>query len=219
LDTDRAVHEIVESAPSLVILTSPNNPSGTSTGIAVIEQLARATAQAGSLFIVDEAYAEFSQERSAVTLISQFPHLVVARTMSKAFAFAGARVGYLVASPEVVDAALVTRLPYHLGSLTQAAAEVAIDHAPIMQQGLKELMSERDRLASAVSDVGWRSLESSGNFLLITGFSDSSTAVWKKFLDRGVLIRDIGLEGYVRVTVGRPQENTQFIAALREIAQ
>lgn len=211
--------QIREVKPSLIFLTTPNNPSGTSTPFALVEDIAVVAAEVGALFVVDEAYAEFSSERSATHLIAQHPHVVSSRTMSKAFAFAGARVGYMLANASVVDAALVTRLPYHLSALTQAAAEVAIDHSALMQSGIDELITERERLESGIASVGWASLKSSANFILFSGFTDSSKSIWQKFLDRGILIRDVGLEGYLRVTVGTPAENQRFLAALQDIAQ
>lgn len=211
--------QIREVEPSLIFLTTPNNPSGTSTPYSLVEEIAIVAAEIGALFVVDEAYAEFSSERSATHLIAQHPHVVSSRTMSKAFAFAGARVGYMLANANVVDAALVTRLPYHLSALTQAAAEVAIDHSALMQSGIDELISGREALEKGITAVGWSSLKSSANFILFSGFTQSSKSVWQEFLDRGILIRDVGLEGYLRVTVGTPAENQRFLTALQEIAQ
>jgi histidinol-phosphate aminotransferase len=216
---EEAMAQIRTHKPSLVFLTTPNNPSGTSTSIEEIEELARVTSEVGALFIVDEAYIEFSTVPSASSLINTYPHVISSRTMSKAFAFAGVRLGYLVAHPSVIDAALVTRLPYHLSALTQAAAEVALDHSNLMQSGIHELLSGRETLERGISQVGWRALDSSANFLLFTGFSKSSHEVWQEFLSRGILIRDIGIEGFLRVTVGTPSENERFLASLREIAQ
>jgi histidinol-phosphate aminotransferase len=138
--------------------------------------------------------------------------------MSKAFAFAGVRVGYLVAHPSVIDAMLVTRLPYHLSALTQAAAEVAIESADLLQAGLDEIRVERERVSAALTLAGWKPLPSSSNFILFSGFEGKSHEIWQSFLDRGILIRDVGLEGYLRVTVGTPAENDQFLAAMHEIA-
>lgn len=223
-DSDFRIHAegaaagIREVKPRLVFLTTPNNPSGTTTSITEIEALARATADVGALLVVDEAYGEFSSEDSAVTLITRFPNVVVSRTMSKAFAFAGVRVGYLVAHPSVIDAMLVTRLPYHLSALTQAAAETAIECADLLQAGLEEIRTERERVSAALRLNGWKALPSSANFILFTGFSGKSQVLWQAFLDRGILIRDISLEGYLRVTIGTRDENDAFIAAMHEIA-
>lgn len=219
LDAELAVSQILDVKPSLIFLTTPNNPTGTATSIADIEKIAVAAAKVGALFIVDEAYAEFSSEKSATSLIAKYPHVVSSRTMSKAFAFAGVRVGYLIAHPSVIDAALVTRLPYHLSALTQAAAEVAIDHASLMQAGIQELLSGREILVRGIESVGWKAINSSANFLMFSGFTKPSKEIWKAFLDRGILIRDVGIEGYLRVTVGTPAENQRFLTALTEIAQ
>ena len=172
-----------------------------------------------ALLVIDEAYAEFSSENSAVMLLSEFPHIVISRTMSKAFAFAGVRLGYLIARPEVIDAMLVTRLPYHLSALTQAAAEVALDQSNAMQEGIELLKSERERVRAAIGYAGWSAFESAANFLLFSGFPETSADTWKKFLDKGVLIRDVSLTGYLRVTIGTPEENEKFISAMKEIAR
>ena len=210
---------IHEKNPSLIFITTPNNPSGTSTPLADIRELADLAGQVGALLIVDEAYAEFSEEESAVSLIADFQHVVVVRTMSKAFAFAGTRLGYLVAHPAVVNAALIARLPYHLSSITQAAAEVALDYADLMQSEIVTLVSERSRVFEAISSMGYKPAPSAANFILFSGFKEDAGDVWQRLLDRGILIRDIGLRGYLRVTIGTPAENDQFIAALREIAE
>ena len=218
VDASGAAAGIREVKPSLVFLTTPNNPSGTPTSVSEIEEIARAAGDVKALLIVDEAYAEFSSEKSATTLIRRFPHMVVSRTMSKAFAFAGVRVGYLVAHPAVIDAMVVTRLPYHLSALTQAAAEVALENAELMQSGIEEIKAERERVISAMKLNGWKPLPSSANFILFTGFEGSSHQIWQRFLDEGVLIRDTGLEGYLRVSIGTPAENDQFLAAMHTIA-
>ena len=218
IDPQGGAQGIRELKPSLVFITTPNNPSGTPTSLIDIEEIAKAAADVRAILVVDEAYAEFSDEDSAVTLIRKYPHLVVSRTMSKAFAFAGVRVGYLVAHPSVIDAMLVTRLPYHLSALTQAAAEAALESAALMQSGIDEIKSERERVAASLTLAGWRPLPSAANFILFTGFSGKSHDLWQAFLDRGVLIRDTGLEGYLRVTIGTPAENDQFLAAMHNLA-
>jgi len=218
IDIAKAKKLIRDKSPQLVFVTTPNNPSGTSTPILELKELAEATGSIGGLLIVDEAYAEFSDEPSAVTLLADFPHVVIVRTMSKAFAFAGGRTGYLVAKPAVVNAALLTRLPYHLSSLTQAAAETALEFTPVMQSEIELLISERERVELALAQAGYRVLPSSANFLLFSGFKGEATEIWQAFLDRGILIRDVGLRGFLRVTIGAPTENDQFIAALSQIS-
>lgn len=217
IDIPKAKKLIREKSPHLVFVTTPNNPSGTATSIADLKELAEVTGSVGGLLIVDEAYAEFSDEPSATALLADFPHVVVVRTMSKAFAFAGARTGYLIAKPAVVNAALITRLPYHLSSLTQAAAETALEFTPAMQSEIELLISERERVATAIANVGYRVVPSSANFLLFSGFNGEASEIWQAFLDHGILIRDVGVRGFLRVTVGSPAENDQFIAALDSI--
>ncbi len=203
LDIDRAIDQIAECKPTLTFITTPNNPTGGSISIADIEKLAKATP---GLLVIDEAYAEFSDEASAVTLIQKYPHLVVIRTMSKAFAFAGARVGYLVANPSVISALFLVRLPYHLSALTQAAAEVALDYQGELLATVSQLRSAREKMVDNLSRLGLTVLPSSSNFLLFTGFTPSSEDLWRRLLDRGVLIRDVGLLGYLRVTIGREKK-------------
>ena len=222
LDLSAALSQIKEAKPSLIFITTPNNPSGSATPHSHIKDLAHAAKESKAILVVDEAYEEFSPEESAVTLIEEIPQLVVSRTMSKAFAFAGARVGYLVANPNVVNALSLTRLPYHLSALTQAAAAVAIDHAPLLQSGLKSLISERTRVSEALGELGWVCETSHANFLLFSEFPGEPADIWQMFLDKGVLIRDIGLrigeKKYLRVTIGTPEENDTFLQAAREIA-
>ena len=217
IDADGAAAGIREVKPSLVFLTTPNNPSGTATSIVDIETIARAAGDVRALLVVDEAYAEFSDEESAVSLIKRHPPVVVSRTMSKAFAFAGVRLGYLVANPAVINAMLVTRLPYHLSALTQAAAQVAIANADLLQAGLDEIKVERERVSAALKLAGYKPMPSAANFILFTGFKPESKELWQAILDRGVLIRDVGLPGYLRVTIGTPAENDEFLAAIHSL--
>ncbi len=213
LDVDGAISEIVQVKPDLTFVTTPNNPTGEAISIQEIEKLAASTP---GLLVIDEAYAEFSDEKSAVTLIAQYPHVVVIRTMSKAFSFAGARVGYLVAHPSVVDAMMLVRLPYHLSTLTQGAALVALDFKDQLLAGVTELRKQRGIVTDALNEMGLNVLPSQANFLLFSGFTSSSHQLWQAMLDRGILIRDVGLSGYLRTTIGTGAENEKFINALRE---
>jgi histidinol-phosphate aminotransferase len=213
LDIDDAINQIVKAAPALTFITTPNNPTGEAISITDIEKIAQSVP---GLLVVDEAYAEFSDEQSAVTLISQYPQIIVIRTMSKAFSFAGARVGYLLAHPSVVEAMMLVRLPYHLSTLTQGAALVALDFKSELLSGVAELRSERDRVAVSLREMGLAVLPSQANFLLFTGFQSSSPQLWQAMLDHGILIRDVGLSGYLRTTIGTGAENEKFLHALRE---
>ena len=217
LNTTDAISEIEKNKPTLTFITTPNNPTGGAVTIAEIQQLADACKVVGGLLVVDEAYAEFSQEKSAVTLIANNPHVIVIRTMSKAFAFAGARVGYLVSDVAVKDAMMIVRLPYHLSALTQAAAQVAIDHRAELLGGVATLIAARESVVQALGDMGLTTITSSANFVLFTGFKQDAPQLWAALLEKGVLIRDVGLSGYLRVTIGNEAENNLFLSALKEL--
>jgi histidinol-phosphate aminotransferase len=217
LNAADAVSEIQKHKPALTFITTPNNPTGGAVTLEEIQMLADAAKSVGGLLVVDEAYAEFSQEVSAVTLISNNPHVIVIRTMSKAFAFAGARVGYLVSDPAVKDAMMIVRLPYHLSALTQAAAQVAIDHRAELLGGVSTLIKARAHVVQALHDMGLTTIPSSANFILFTGFKQDAPQLWAAMLEKGVLIRDVGLSGYLRVTIGNEAENNLFISSLKEL--
>ncbi|MFC4123330.1 histidinol-phosphate transaminase [Nocardia rhizosphaerae] len=215
LDIDYAVAQIAERRPDVVFVTSPNNPTGHSIPIAELERL---LAAAPGIVVVDEAYGEFSAAPSAITLIDRFPtKLVVTRTMSKAFAFAGGRLGYLAASPAVIDAILLVRLPYHLSVVTQAAARAALRHADETLGSVAELAAQRDRVAAALAEQGFQVIPSDANFILFGRFTDAARA-WQHYLDAGVLIRDVGIPGYLRATIGLAAENDEFLRVSRDIA-
>lgn len=214
VDTALAARIVAERAPDLVFVTSPNNPTGGSIPPAGLRELVSA---APSIVVVDEAYAEFSARPSAVGLIEEFPaKVIVSRTMSKAFAFAGGRLGYLASAPAIVDALQLVRLPYHLSSLTQAAARVALRHAVDTLRSVRALALERDRVVESLSGLGFTPVRSDANFVLFGRFEDAAAA-WRSYLDRGVLIRDVGIPGHLRVTIGIPEENDAFLAASKEI--
>ena len=217
LNTADAIAQVQKNKPTLTFITTPNNPTGGAVTIDEIQELADACKSVGGLLVVDEAYAEFSQEKSAVTLIANNPHVIVIRTMSKAFAFAGARVGYLVSDVAVKDAMMIVRLPYHLSALTQAAAQVAIDHRAELLGGVATIIAARDSVVKALEDMGLTTIASSANFVLFSGFKQESPQLWAALLEKGVLIRDVGLSGYLRVTIGNEAENTLFISALKEL--
>jgi histidinol-phosphate aminotransferase len=217
LNTTDAVAEIQKHKPTLTFITTPNNPTGGAVTLDEIQKLADACKSVGGLLVVDEAYAEFSQEKSAVTLIVNNPHVIVIRTMSKAFAFAGARVGYLVSDVAVKDAMMIVRLPYHLSALTQAAAEVAIDHRAELLGGVATLIAAREFVVEALGEMGLTTITSSANFVLFSGFKQEAPQLWAALLEKGVLIRDVGLSGYLRVTIGNEAENNLFLSALKEL--
>lgn len=216
IDVAEAVDEVLTRRPSLVLLTSPNNPTGTALAEGDIRAVATAALAVGAIVIVDEAYAEFRHAGvpSAVSLFADFPNMVVIRTMSKAFALAGARLGYAIAAdPRVVDALMVVRLPYHLSAVTQAVALTALAHADVLQAQVDLLRRERDALAAWLVEQGFAVAPSDANFILFGHFEDRDR-VWRALLDRGVLIRQTGPATWLRVTVGSPEENDMFRTAL-----
>ncbi|HEY8373921.1 MAG TPA: histidinol-phosphate transaminase [Pseudonocardiaceae bacterium] len=215
LDVDAAVDILARHRPDVVFVTSPNNPTGQSIPPADLRRLVEA---APGMVVVDEAYAEFSSRPSALELLAEYgTKLVVSRTMSKAFAFAGGRLGYLAAAPAVVDALQLVRLPYHLSVLTQAAARAALRHADRTLASVATLAAERERVVAELTGMGFRVVPSDANFVLYGRFADQR-AVWRAYLERGVLIRDVGIAGHLRVTIGTPEENEAFLAASKEIA-
>lgn len=214
VDVDAAVAAVRHHRPDVVFLTSPNNPTGQSLPVADLHRIASA---APGIVVVDEAYVEFSSRPSALTLLDELAErLVVTRTMSKAFAFAGGRLGYLAAAPAVVEALLLVRLPYHLSALTQAAARTALRHAPATLGSVATLVAERHRVVESLRRLGFDPVDSDANFVLFGRFDDAAAA-WRRYLDRGVLIRDVGIAGHLRATIGLPQENDAFLAASEEI--
>lgn len=216
LDADTAATVIAARDPDVVFVASPNNPSGQSIPIDDLRRLLDAMGH--GILIVDEAYGEFSSQPSAIELIDEYPSkLIVSRTMSKAFAFAGGRLGYLIAAPAIIDAVLLVRLPYHLSVVTQAAARAALRHADDTLGSVATLIAERERVCAALAGLGFRVIPSDANFVLFGEFADAAAA-WKKYLDDGVLIRDVGIPGYLRTTIGLADENDAFLAASARLA-
>ena len=217
LDVTSAVAQVKAHQPNIVFLCSPNNPTGTALGLDVVEAVYDAAGQA--LVVVDEAYAEFARAGtpSALTLLVGRDRLVVTRTMSKAFALAGARVGYLAATPELTECLRLVRLPYHLSATTQAVACAALEHSEGLLATVELVKVQRDRIASDLAAMGLDPVPSDANFVLFGGLADER-ATWQSLLDQGILIRDVGLAHYLRVTAGTPQETGAFLEAMRRLA-
>jgi len=215
LSPDAAAEQVRRERPDVVFLASPNNPTGTALDLAVVEAAYDAT---DGIVVVDEAYAEFARPGtpSALTLLPGRERLVVSRTMSKAFAFAGVRVGYLAADPELCDALRLVRLPYHLSVLTQAAARAALAHQGVLLSTVRSIIEQRDRLVTELAALGAAPVPSDANFVLFGGLADARAA-WQGLLDRGVLVRDVGLPGHLRVTAGTPQETSAFLDAAADL--
>ncbi|MHB1490978.1 MAG: histidinol-phosphate transaminase [Cellulomonas sp.] len=221
LDTAAATEWIARHQPSVILLASPNNPTGTALPVADVEVVLAAadTVVGGCVVVVDEAYGEFRRAGtpSALELLAAHPNLAVSRTMSKAFGLAGARVGYLAAAPALVDALRVVRLPYHLSAVTQAVARAALSFADELMAQVGSLRDGRDACVTWLRERGLTVTDSDANFVLF-GLFDDRHAIWKGLLERGVLIREVGPEGWLRVSIGTPAEMASFRDALVEVA-
>jgi histidinol-phosphate aminotransferase len=217
IDADLALASVREHRPDVLFLTTPNNPTGTTTPLDVVDAVC---AESAGIVVVDEAYAEFADQPSAVTLLERHPRLLVSRTMSKAFAMAGTRLGYLAASADVVDVLRLVRLPYHLSALTQAAARTALAHTEELLATVEAVKAQRDRIVADIRAMGLTVVPTDANFLLFGPFDDPP-ATWQALLDKGVLVRDVssgpGLAGWLRVNAGTEDETTAFLDALREV--
>lgn len=215
LSVESAVEQVLAADPDVILLCSPNNPTGTPMSLDVIEAVYEA---ARGVVVVDEAYWEFApkDQPSALTLLPGRPRLAVSRTMSKAFAFAGARVGYLAADPAFIDALRLVRLPYHLSAITQAAALAALQHADTMLRTVDDIVEQRDRISATLEALGYEPSPSWTNFVMFGGVSDPAET-WQALYDRGVLVRDIGIPGHLRVSAGTEEETTAFLDALASV--
>ena len=217
IDADAALRWITANQPAVVIVCSPNNPTGNSTPNDVVARLCDATE---GLVVVDEAYGEFAVDgATAIPLLRQHDNLVVVRTFSKAWSLAGVRIGYMLAAPGLVARMSVVRLPYHLSSLAQSVAVAALEAETETMEAVAAITSERNRVAGAVGDLGLRALPSQANFVLF-GVPDAA-ATWKALYERGVLVRSYEgspvLGSFLRVTIGLPDENDAFVDALEEV--
>ena len=215
IDVESALGAIAEYRPDILFVTTPNNPTG---HVIELEDLRRLLEAAPGVVVVDEAYAEFSPSPSACTLLAEYPdRLVVSRTMSKAFAFAGGRLGYFAADPAFVEAVLLVRLPYHLSVIAQAAARAALRHADETLASVALLAQERKRVTAGLGEQGYDVLPSEANFVLYGPFTDAPRA-WRRYLDAGVLIRDVGIPGRLRATIGLESENDRLLQVSAELA-
>ncbi|MCW2673727.1 MAG: hisC [Frankiales bacterium] len=217
LSAEAAVAAVVRHRPAITFLTTPNNPTGTVTGLDVVDAVCEASP---GMVVVDEAYAEFGGTVSAVTLLDRHPRLIVSRTMSKAFSGAGLRLGYLAAGAEVVDALRLVRLPYHLSALTQAAARAALAHTDELLGTVEAVKAQRDRMVVGLRELGLTVVPTEANFLLF-GPWDAPATTWQQLLDLGILVRDVstgpGLAGWLRVNAGTVDETSAFLAAVSEV--
>ena len=226
LRAETVTSAIKEHAPAITVITSPNNPTGTAVGLDVVESALQAAASLSerlgfeALVVVDEAYGEFRRDgvSSAIELLSKYRNLIVTRTMSKAFAMAGLRLGYLAADPSIVNALQIVRLPYHLSTVTQASALAALEHSAELLQKVAELRIIRDETISWLKTVPYgegtiETAESDANFIYFGTFPDRDK-VWQDLLNAGVLIRATGPNGWLRVSIGTRADMQAFKNAL-----
>ena len=213
ISPDTAVAAIEREQPDITFLCSPNNPTGTKLDLDTIVAAYDATP---GILLIDEAYAEFGEGDTALTLLEGRPRLIVSRTMSKAFAFAGARLGYLAADPAIADAMRLVRLPYHLSALTQAASVAALAHAPEMLAMVDDIKAQRDRIIETLPRLGYSPMPSESNFVLFGGVADPH-ATFVALFEQGILIRDVGIAHHLRVSAGTEQETEIFLDALSSL--
>ncbi|WP_234992718.1 histidinol-phosphate transaminase [Varibaculum vaginae] len=227
LDVDALLQGLRDFRPSVLLLANPNNPTGTACREAELVQILQQARETGpdisgkpscTVVVVDEAYGEFRDpgKPSALALLEKYPHLAVSRTMSKSFGMAGLRLGYLVAAKAMITDIMRVRLPYHLSALTQAAAIAALGHAEEQLCQLAELRQRRDTLAAWLEDKGYTVPRSQANFVLFGPFPDRHQ-VFSDLLDRGVLVREVGPEGFLRVSIGTAAEDQAFRQAFEEV--
>lgn len=217
VDAERAVEAIQEHEPEIVILCSPNNPTGACEPRATVERI---LSVAPGLVVVDEAYIEFTERDATVRyLLSDHPGLIVTKTFSKAWRLAGVRIGYMLAAPELIAELARVRLPYHLSAITQVVGEAAIRHATETLELVKAISAERARISEGLDRLGIHTFPSDANFVLFE--VDDPETVWKELLEREVLIRSYagtpGLERCLRVTAGLPEETDAFLDAMKEV--
>jgi histidinol-phosphate aminotransferase len=217
IDIAAATAAIERDRPDIVIVCSPNNPTGNHEPRATIEAL---LSVAPGLVVVDEAYGEFAPaDHSCIPLLENHPNLVVTKTFSKAWRLAGVRIGYMLADPALVAELARVRLPYHLSAITQVVGEAAVHHAGETLDMVRAICTERDRIVTELTTRGVTTFPSSANFVLFE--VSEPDAIWQGLLDRGVLVRTYsgvpGLERCLRVTAGLPEETAAFVAALDDV--
>ncbi|HEY7222381.1 MAG TPA: histidinol-phosphate transaminase [Micromonosporaceae bacterium] len=215
LGTEQAKAQVRVFQPDVVFVCSPNNPTGSAI---TLETVAAIASETPGVVIVDEAYVEFAREgtRSAVELIPRFPRLLVTRTLSKAFGLAGARIGYLIGRPHAIEYLQLVRMPYHLSSLAQAAARAALAHSAAFLSQVEAIKAQRDRIITGLRELGLHPVDSDANFVLFGEFRDEK-AVWQALLDHGVLVRDVGISGHLRVCAGTAEETDAFLRAMGQL--
>ena len=220
IDLAEVERVLTEERPEVVFLCSPNNPTGRLDPPEVLDTVLELAASTGSLVVVDEAYGQFAPS-SAVSLLDDDRPLVVSRTFSKTWSMAALRLGYLLGPAWVIGELDKVVLPYHLDAVKQVAGCLALDHGDAMDRRVASLVSERERVMAAFDALDVTAWSSAANFILFRPDGRPGQAVWQALVDRSVLVRNCSswdrLDGCLRVTIGTPDENDRFLAALTEV--
>ncbi len=217
-DVPAILDAIQRTQPALVVLTTPNNPTGLSLPLEDVQAVVEA---APGMVVVDEAYVEFTEEVSAQTILADHPHLILLRTFSKACGLAGMRLGFLLAHPAVITEMMKSRLPFMVDRLSEATALALLQHPDLIDQRTALLKSERQKLSVALAALdGVSVVPSQANFLLFRTPLAPET-VMQGLGESGVLVRNMGgypeLRGFLRVNAGTPDENKAFLVALKQV--
>jgi len=214
-DVDQIITRSEEVEARVLIICSPNNPTGT---VLAEPDLERILERFSGYILLDEAYYEFSG-RSALRHLDSHPRLIITRTFSKAMGMAGLRVGYLMAHPELVTQIAKAKLPYSVNQFSLTAAQIALEHRDRFQVAIDKILAERDRLGKELNAVpGVKVYPTGANFFLLE-LSVSPRSVFEELCRQGILVRDVSsypmLSRCLRVSVGTRHENDRFLAALR----
>ncbi len=216
LDADKLIKKAKQKKAKVIFLACPNNPTGNRFSEEAVRKILD---KADAAVVIDEAYFSFSG-KTCLPFLDRHPNMIILRTLSK-IGFAGLRIGILTAAPKVIEELNKLRLPYNINTLSQAAAVVALRHRDVLDQQISLLISERERLYNALSGMrGITAYPSETNFILIRTTRDAA-GIYKRLKQRGILVKNLNrpglLKNCLRVTVGTPEENSEFLAALKTI--
>lgn len=215
IDVDKACARLEKGDIDIVILTNPNNPTGTLTPLDDIRRILNAS---DALVLVDEAYGEYA-DQSAARLLDEYENLLILHTFSKAYRCAAVRLGYFLGNPRIIDEYKKVRQPYSVDAISQIVGEEVVKHRDLFEPGIEHARVARDELMAALSQIeGVTVYPSEANFVMIK--VPFAQRVWET-LDKkhSVLVRNVSgearLAGCLRVTVGTAEENERFLEALR----
>ncbi len=217
LTKDHAMKTMERVRPEIVVFTTPNNPTGNEIDFDVILSVAKAFPE--TLVLVDEAYSDFAG-RTLLPEVATNPNMVISKTFSKVLASAGLRVGILITHPELVDIFRAVQLPFNVSKLTEAVAVKIARNDSVISSRVALCATERARVSKALAEIESIDVHpSTTNFILFRLNEDTPADVHARFLEQGVLIRDVSMwpsnEGCLRVSIGTPSENDRFISAIK----